>query len=262
MKVFIITQDAPMYLAELLDHFLRRLKNTTHEVAGIVVLSPLFNQSIIEEVVSRYRYYGCLDFARLMAFLLRNKLLSLLAFFLPSLGCYSVSNVIHKYGIERIRTGSVNAREFVDRIRRGQIDLIISLASSQIFKKELLAAPRLGCINYHTALLPKYRGRQPLFWAMQNNEKETGISIHEMDEHLDNGPILLQERIEITPQDTLHGLYVKTTASGPDLLIRAVEKMNSHDQQRIPNDPRMASFFGFPTKRDADLFRQRGKKFF
>ena len=64
----------------------------------------------------------------------------------------------------------------------------------KFLRKKILDAPKYGCINYHTALLPKYRGRQPLFWALLNNEKTTGITIHKMDEFIDKGELIIQKK--------------------------------------------------------------------
>ena len=85
-----------------------------------------------------------------------------------------------------------------------------SVFSPMVFKKNLLNSPTFGCINYHTGALPQYRGRQPLFWSILNNEKNIAISIHEMDEKLDNGPIIVQKFIHIEENESLHSLYLKT----------------------------------------------------
>lgn len=262
MKIFIITQNAPMYLATFLNDFLNRAQAAGHQVEGISLLSPFFKKSIWRGVVERYRYYGFMDFCRMAAHIAWNKLLSTGERFVPSLGCYSVGNVLRRNGLVNYKTKSINSPEFVTHIRNSGVDLVISIASSQIFKQALLQAPRKGCLNYHTAILPKYRGRQPLFWALLNGEKDVGISIHEMDEDLDNGPILVQRKIPVTPRDSLHSIYLKTLSVGPGLLMEAVEKMDQDCKDRLPNDSGQKTCYRFPTRSDAQLFRSRGRRFF
>jgi methionyl-tRNA formyltransferase len=191
-----------------------------------------------------------------------NKLLSILFYIFPPIGCHSVSNVMSKYKIRRFLTDSVNSEGFIQYIKENKIDLIISIASPQIFAEDILNAPGKGCINYHTALLPKYRGRQPLFWALLNDEKEIGISIHEMDRELDNGPIIVQRRLPVTPGDSLHSLYHKTIKIGPKLLIEALDKLDKECPDRIANDFAQATYNGFPTEEDAKRFRSTGKRMF
>lgn len=262
MKIFIVTQNAPMYLAGFLDDLLTRIGKTPHRVAGICVLSPFFKKSLMREIKERYNYYGPVDFFKMSVHIAKNKILSCVSRIVPSVGCHSVSNIIRRYRLHEVKTNSINSREFIDYIKANRIDLIISIASSQIFKTEILNAPVKGCINYHTALLPRYRGRQPLFWALLNGEKETGISIHEMDEKIDNGAIIVQRALPITPADTLHTIYLKTLGIGPELLAEAIRILGDDCKHRIANDASLATYNSFPSKEDAKLFRSRGKRFF
>ena len=262
MKIFIITQNAPMYLAGFLDDFLGKVNKTSHDVEGISVLSPFFKKNVLQEIKDRYNYYGLIDLIKMAAHIAWNKLLSFVFQFFPSICCYSVDNVIRKYKPKNYKAISINSNDFVKHIKTNQIDLIISIASSEIFENEILNAPKKGCINYHTALLPKYRGRQPLFWALLNGEKEIGISIHEMDEKLDNGPIIVQRKIPVSSKDTLHSIYLKTINIGPTLLIEAIKKLDNDWKDRIRNDSNQTSYNSFPTKEDAKLFKYKGKSFF
>jgi len=262
MNILIVTQNSPMYLAAFLDDFFDRLKETKHRVGAIVVFSPFFKPSVFTEVKERYRYYGFKDFLEMTCRIFGNAVLSRLYYLFPSVGCHSIRNVIKKYSLRSYAVDSLNSRKFIEQVEKDGIDLIVSIASPKIFGREVLHVPKNGCINYHTALLPKYRGRQPLFWAMLNDEKEIGISIHEMDERIDNGPIILQQRIPVGPGDTLHSLYVRTLRYGPRLLLEAISRIADGAPQRLENDERFASYYGFPTRKDAALFRTKGKKFF
>lgn len=262
MKIIIVTQDAPMYLASFLDNFFSLIVGTNHSVENIVILSPLFENSLLKEMRKRYYYYGFVDFIKMMYYVIRDKFLSIIFHIYPSVGCYSINNIIDKYQIKEYKIDSINSKKFIDYIKNSQIDLIISVACSQVFKKELLDIPKKTYINYHTSLLPKYRGRQPLFWALLNKEKQVGISIHEIDEKLDNGPIIVQRKVIIDNKDTLHSLYLKTIKIGPKLLLDAINKIGNDFSDRIKNDSKKATYYNFPAKEDAIIFKSNRKRFF
>ena len=156
---------------------------------------------------------------------------------------------------------SINSKSFIEYIKSNKIDLIISIAAPKIFKKQLLNTPKFGCINYHSALLPKYRGRQPLFWALYNNEKETGVSIHEMNEKIDDGPILIQEKFLISKKDSLHSLYLKSLEIGPKVLLKAINIIDRQDITRIENKSNN-NYYSFPKVNTGKQFRKMGKHFF
>jgi len=250
MKIAIITQDAPIYLPQFLDKFIDLVKKK-HTIDSIVVLSPLFKKTLFSEIKERYNYYGPVDFLKMFFYILKNKI-----------SFYSVNSVIAKHKLNKGQTKNINSEKFINYIKKNQIDLIVSAAASRIFKKELLSASKKGCINYHTSLLPKYRGRQPLFWAMLNNEKEAGMTVHEMNENLDDGPIIIQKKVNIDTKETLHSLYLKTIKISPNLLAKAIDKIENNNNKRIKNNKQEASYYSFPTKKDAQLFRKKGKNFF
>ena len=75
--------------------------------------------------------------------------------------------------------------------------MLVSILGNQIFKRKLIDLAPKGCINLHTALLPKYRGLMPTFWALKNNEKNTGVSVFFVDEGIDSGPIIIQKKVVI-----------------------------------------------------------------
>lgn len=121
------------------------------------------------------------------------------------------------YQPERVRTP-----EAVERLRRENADMFVVAAFGQILPKEVLDMPRLGCINVHASLLPKYRGAAPIQWAVINGEKESGVSIMQMDEGIDTGDILAQERVELAPKETGESLYEKLAALGGKLLVKTL----------------------------------------
>lgn len=118
---------------------------------------------------------------------------------------------------ERARSES-----FLQDLKRFAPDLVVVVAYGQILPQTLLDLPRLGCINVHTSLLPKYRGAGPIQWAILNGESETGVTIMKMDAGLDTGDILTQEHTQIEESDTAETLYNRLAEMGAELAARTI----------------------------------------
>lgn len=104
---------------------------------------------------------------------------------------------IKRQKLHEIKARSVNSKEFYKKVLKLNPDIILVGSWSEKFKKPIINLPKVGTINCHPSLLPKYRGPNPYIRVIMNEEKETGISLHLMDENLDTGPILLQKKIDI-----------------------------------------------------------------
>jgi methionyl-tRNA formyltransferase len=103
------------------------------------------------------------------------------------------------------------------------LDAAVVVAYGLLLPKAILAAPRLGCLNIHASLLPRWRGAAPIQRALMGGDAETGITIMQMDEGLDTGPILLQERLPIGPDDDAGLLHDKLASLGARLIVRALD---------------------------------------
>jgi methionyl-tRNA formyltransferase len=101
-------------------------------------------------------------------------------------------------------------------------DMIIVVAYGKILPKWLLEMPRLGCINVHGSILPKYRGAAPVHWAVANGETTTGVCTMQLDEGLDTGPVYLCERTNVRPDETTTELYDRLAELGAKVLIETV----------------------------------------
>ena len=217
---------------------------------------------MFQESLERLRFYGPFAFAIMSAHILFHKIMAGIHSLIPLVKPHSVSNVIQKHQIPKHHPPSLNSKEFCDYVSGNDTDIIISIAATEIFKKAILDSPKRGCINYHMADLPKYRGRQPLFWALFHSEQEVGISVHEMIEKLDGGPIIAKTFFSVPSTRSLHDLYLKTIKKGPEVLIDAVEKIDSGCEDRILNNDSDATVFRFPTPNEARRFRKQGNTFF
>ena len=114
--------------------------------------------------------------------------------------------------------------EFVRELQALAPDLIVVAAYGQILPPSILELPRLGCINVHTSLLPKYRGAAPVQWAILEDEPETGVTIMKMDAGLDTGDILTQEATPIRAEDNSESLHDRLAGLGAELLVRTVRE--------------------------------------
>lgn len=125
---------------------------------------------------------------------------------------------------EKLRTAE--ARAFFEPLF-GEVDAAIVAAYGRILPGWMLAAPRLGCINIHSSLLPKYRGAAPINWAIASGETETGVTIMQMDEGMDTGAILRQGRLPIGPNETAEELTARLAVFGAGLLLESLPLIES-----------------------------------
>lgn len=121
-------------------------------------------------------------------------------------------------------------------------DLIVTAAYGKIFRSRLLALPRLGCINLHPSLLPRYRGLSPIPWAILRGDPITGVTVYRMTRQVDAGPILLQQAVKVRPDDTGHSLGTRLAASGADLICEAIRGLRAGRLQDLRQDAELASF--------------------
>jgi methionyl-tRNA formyltransferase len=122
------------------------------------------------------------------------------------------------------------------------LDLMVVVAYGMLLPAELLSRPKLGCINIHTSLLPRWRGAAPIQRAIQAGDTETGISIMQMEAGLDTGPIYLQRRCPIQPDDTSGSLHDRLAQMGSQCLLEVLDKMASNQHDSIPQDDKLATY--------------------
>ena len=162
----------------------------------------------------------------------------------------SVAELAGEYGIPVFAPESVNHPVWINRIRAMQPDFLFSFYYREMLGEELLAIPSKGAINLHGSLLPKYRGRVPINWAIINGETETGLTLHYMEKRADAGDIISQEKISITSDDTAKTVFDKATAAAGVLLDRELPKLAAGTAARTPQDDSKAT--KFPGRKPAD----------
>lgn len=130
----------------------------------------------------------------------------------------------------------------VARIAAEAPDLIVVAAYGHILPKSILDIPRLGCINVHASLLPRYRGAAPINWAVARGETVTGITIMRMDEGMDTGPMLYVREMPIGEEDTAETLFSKLSIVGAEALREALRKLREGTLDGTPQDAALATY--------------------
>ncbi|MBM7555508.1 methionyl-tRNA formyltransferase [Halanaerobacter jeridensis] len=164
-----------------------------------------------------------------------------------------VKEVALDYDIEVYQPQKVTSEEGLDKLEEWAPDLIVVVAYGQILGKEVLDLPDLGCVNVHASLLPKYRGAAPLHRALIEGEDVTGVTTMQMDEGMDTGDIILQEEVEIIPQDTVGSLHDKLATTGANLLLETLEQIEAGTAPRIPQNSDQATYAAKVSKEDGEV---------
>lgn len=145
------------------------------------------------------------------------------------------------------------ALQTYDRLERIQPDVMIVAAYGLILPTEMLSLPRFGCINIHASLLPKWRGAAPIQRAIEAGDKKTGISIMQMEEGLDTGPVLMQQALPIAPDDTASTLHDKLAALGGKMICHALDTLGKNLLKPQSQDTRLATYAAKIMKNEARL---------
>lgn len=253
MKILIITQDEPFFLKKNLEYFFSMLPKDI-EIVGCILssVSPFgVKESFFKKAVKTLKIFGINFFAFYSYQYILNKLNKM-----------SIGKFLRSVGINQIKLkGSINSESNLKIIRSYKPDIIVSILGNQIFKSQLINIPSKGCINLHTALLPKYRGLMPTFWVLKNNEKFTGVSVFFMDEGIDSGPIIIQKKIKI--ETNIHReLITLTKKIGMEALVEAIMNIKDGKVKLKDNIHKKMSYYSFPKRPDVIDFYNSGKKFF
>jgi len=177
----------------------------------------------------------------------------------PYYPCEHLYEMALKNGIPVYEGLRVKEKPTFDFIHSLSPDLIVVSTFTQIITKAIIQIPKLGVINIHPSLLPRYRGPTPTVWALVNGEAETGISIHLIeDETIDRGRMILQSRMEILPEETDGTLRHKLAELSKAALSRAIDRVLTAGHASFPpQDESLATYFRKRTIQDAEISTDR-----
>jgi methionyl-tRNA formyltransferase len=256
LRIALVTQEDPFYLPPALDAFCAARRG---DVVAMIIL-PAFNEGLGATARRLYEFYGPVDFVRLGMRFAWARLADRLNGLRALTRAYSARDVARRHGVAVYTPAKINAPEFVEVLRTAiRPELVVSIAASQILRRRVLEIPHLGCINLHSAPLPRYQGMMPNFWTMVHGEPAAAVTVHEMVEKLDAGDIILQRPVPILPTDSLHDLMVRSKEVGVRALLDAVDQLERGTADRRPMDASLATYFSFPKRSDAERLRRMGR---
>lgn len=165
----------------------------------------------------------------------------------------SVVELAHAAGVPVLSPNTPNTPAIVSHIATLQPDLILSFYYRRLLCQALLAIPRLGAINLHGSLLPRYRGRAPVNWVLVNGETHTGVTLHYMIAQADAGDIIAQRVVPIAFEDTALMLFERVAQAAVELLRETFPLIKAGLAPRTPQDPARATYFGGRTPDDGRI---------
>ena len=161
-----------------------------------------------------------------------------------------VKMLAQQHAIPVLQPQRVKAPEILRQLEELAPDAIVAIAYGQILPQSILDIPRLGCVNVHASLLPKYRGAAPFQWAIIRGETETGVTTMLMDKGMDTGDMLLQQTIPIEAEDTAATLHDRLAQVGADVLIRTLQGLENGSLRPTPQNDAEATYAPLLKKHD------------
>ncbi|HSV97842.1 MAG TPA: methionyl-tRNA formyltransferase [Spirochaetota bacterium] len=158
--------------------------------------------------------------------------------------CCPAKEVALEHGIRFYHPGSLKEKPFIEALRLEGSDLFVVVAFGRIIPREVFEIPRLGTINLHPSLLPRYRGAAPVEWALINGDTETGVTVQMINERLDAGDIVVQEELPIPAGFTAADLYDAVRPLGAGLLLKAIDLLGAGTARPRPQDDAKATYCG------------------
>ena len=156
----------------------------------------------------------------------------------------SVKSLAQEHGIPVITPADPHDEETLALLRAAQPDFLFSFYYRNMLKPAILSLPKRGCYNMHGSLLPKYRGRVPINWAVIHGEHESGATLHDMVEKPDAGAIIDQMAVPILPNDTAEEVFGKVLVAAELVLNRTLPLLVAGKAKRTPMDLSKGSYFG------------------
>jgi len=240
MRIFFLLVDEPFYTSACLEPLLARFGSS---IVGAAFPSGFFDWKRLRTTIA---LYGPVATA---GRIVRMALAS------------ARGGVVHRQfearNIPVQDVADANAPEFLDRLRRLGVDLIVSINTPQRLKRPLLTLPARGCLNVHFGMLPRYRGLLPIFHALMNGEPSFGVTVHVMDEKLDNGDIVAQRAVPIGEADTLDSLYPRAFAVASELLAEAIDACARGTLMHRSNPEAEKTYYSYPSRELIRAYRAR-----
>lgn len=252
-RLYFILAGENLFHPIFFERVINVLKDSEYEIVGVTVPKDQYKKGILNALKFQFQLWGVIGFCLIVIFTLCKTLLDKLQI----KNNYSIAGVAKSHNIRYLEIEDVNSESHLNYLRNLKIDIIIS-SNGQIFKKPLLKLPKIACINRHTALLPKYGGVLPVFWAMYYKEKQFGVSIHLMVEKIDQGDILYQEIAPLSVTNSLFRNYILGFEMSVKAVINALT--NLKQKKKVGHFyPNKRGYFTFPGPLEMRKFKREHK---
>ena len=260
MKLFIVTQDENVYLPSSIAAVCRAFPTDVTAIVSAPAMST--HGGLLRGLRKQLAFLGLGGAAILGWRTVLARLRSLRRSVGPDGPFDSMKQVARAFDVPYVTVNRLSSPEMAAAVERYGGDLLVSISCPQIIGKKIRDRFPRGAINLHGSPLPRYRGLMPAFWVLRNNERETAITVHELAAKLDDGDILAQQPIEITPDETWDTLVRKTKRAGAELLVDTIRRIEAGTVERRPNLKSEATYFSFPTAADKRAFTAAGRRLF
>ena len=215
MRIFIITMDDPVQTKDFIEYIIQERND---DIVGLAV--PSGDRLTLSKGKSKYAYvfslflimWGPYHFCKNVFVTVWHKIKKKVNININYAKIPPLVGVAQKNNIPTYNISTPNSKKFRAELVKYKPDIIINQSQS-IIKEDLLGIPTIGVLNRHNALLPKNRGRLTPFWVLYKEEKETGVSIHFVEEGLDSGDIVVQKKYIVTKKDNFNSLVKKLSNS-------------------------------------------------
>lgn len=256
MRILVITEEEEFYLPLSIEYL---LTNSTDQILEVVCARNPLLPSRFAAVRKFYKAFGLGPVLSAALRAGKAKVKDTFGWLNFSGRYYSVRAVCSAHNVPYLHCDNINSPQFIQHCQQLNVEIIASVSPTQIFKEKLINLPRYGCINIHTAKLPKYRGLYPVYWAMACGEKTIGVSVHYIEKGIDTGKILLQDEVEIPSAATLDRMLTITKLKGAELLIEVIKQLNSGTSSACYAQGE-GGYFSFPTPQSYQEFKRHGYK--
>jgi methionyl-tRNA formyltransferase len=256
INVAIVTIDEPFYTPTVIGTMVRNSPSDIKWVCIVIVPPRPKKMSEISFISNQIKVFGLRQFTKVASLYAVRKFASTI-----SSKEYSVAKVARINDIKLMKTDSLKSEPILQELRTLSLDVIISIGSSRIFGKSILSIPRLGSLNVHAGMLPRYRGINPSFWVLLNQENNSAVTVHYVNEEIDDGDIIQQDVFETKGITRLHDIYLKVVEIAPNTIIKSLIAIRDGAVRTTRNDRAISTYHSFPTKQDGQKFRRLGLRY-
>jgi len=263
IRILVVTQTDPFYLPLFFKHFFEKLEahKDKIEVDGLIIQRPLGNKTfwgLAKRVVGLYGLPGTfIKVAQLLWLKLQDLAYTLGLPVAPN----AIGLLANLHGMTILAFTDVNDSQCIEYVKSHQIDLIVSVSASQVFRNEILKSPGMGCVNLHNGDLPRYKGMLPNFWQMYNGETSSVLTIHTMEPELDKGGIILKKSTPIPKGTSLEKLIRETKTNSAIILVDWLVSLSKGNPiVTTAMDVSSEKYYSFPSRKDVKEFIRKGNR--